>query len=303
MGTTRGSVIERTGPGGPPPPHAASTVDTADTSHGTRIRTLGMFAVHVDGRSVGLPRGLPRRALELAIVHGGHVHVEVAMERLWPDADPVRGRKGIRNILSRLAGVGAPVLVRDGELLRVPDDTGIDAIEFRELADRAVIERDADLRIDAATRALSLYRGVFLPGERFLEWTDPMRQRLRRRRVAMLDILAADARERDATDDAIRLSETALEDDPFDEVRYLELAELYLTIGRRGRAAQLVDLADHVLDGLGLVPDGAWLRLRRNLGSRRIRTKAHRIPRRSGVRRTAENHRSVATSNPQGGPA
>ncbi len=234
----------------------------APATSGVSVRTLGVFGVTAGGEAVTIPNGLPRQALKLTIAHGGHVHVEVVMELLWPDVDLSGGRKGIRNVLSRLASTGVPLLVRDDEVLRIAGDVQVDALQFRTLADRALSDGNRTRVARLARRALALYHGPFLADDRYVDWADDTRRRLQRRRVALLDVLAADARSRGAEVEAVHLMESALEDDPVDERRYFELAEVLVAQGRRGRACALLDQAEDVLARLGIGPDATWSRLR-----------------------------------------
>ncbi|HET8930063.1 MAG TPA: BTAD domain-containing putative transcriptional regulator, partial [Acidimicrobiales bacterium] len=178
---------------------------------GIQIHTLGTFAVTAGGKPVAVPNGLPKQALKLTIIHGGQIHVEVVMEQLWPGIDLAGGRKGIRNILSRMSRVGLPLLVRDGDVLRLGDGVWVDAHLFQMLADRAVTAADQTAATRTARRALALYNGALLPDDRYVDWTAVPRRRLRRRRLAMLDMLAADSRVRGAYSEAVHLMELALE--------------------------------------------------------------------------------------------
>lgn len=186
------------------------------------------------------------------------------METLWPGSGPSEGRKGIRNVLSRLSRGGTPLLIREGEAIRLSTGVWVDAFAFRSLADRTLTGDSPD-GVAAARRALSLYQGQFLPDDCYQDWTEAPRQQLRRRQVALLDLLAADARRRGAPFEAVQLLELALEADPLDDVRYLELAELLLAMGRRGRAAELVDRSRRVLRDHGLLPGASWARVQREL--------------------------------------
>ena len=203
----------------------------------THVDVLGGFGVNVGGAPGPRPVGLPALAVKVVIANGGRVHVEALMEALWPSSSPAEGRKGVRNVLSRLARAGTPVLVRDGEAIRLAERVWVDAFAFRAIADRVLTGGDPEGARDGARQALALYRGPFLPDDCYLDWTEVPRQQLRRRQVALLDLLAADARRRGEAMEAVQLLELALEADPLDDVRYLELAELLLSVGRRGRAA------------------------------------------------------------------
>jgi len=251
----------------PVPTAADSRRPTTDDAArwGPRVLTLGGFAVVVDDVAVEVPTGLPLQALKLVIAQGGRLHAEALMERLWPDTGLAEGRKGIRNILSRLRRAGPVLLERDGEAIRVAEGVWVDAFAFRALADQVLIDPDPTAAVLGARRALALYRGTFLPDDCYVDWTEVPRRQLRRRQVSMFDVLAADARRRGAHLEAIQLLELALEADPLDDVRYLELAELLLATDRRGRAAELIDRSRAVLREHGLLPGAAWARLQREL--------------------------------------
>lgn len=261
-----------TDPGGTP---RRGTV-TPGHGHGTapdvHIRTFGGFDLTIDGVTTALPAGLPTTAIKVAVTNGGHVHVEVVMEHLWPDRPPAVGRKGVRNVLNRLTRVGVPLLQRDGEVLRLADHVRVDAAEFVERTDAAVIAADRTTATRHARHALSLYRGEFLADDRYVDWTEPHRRRLRRRRLMMLELLARDARDHGDSAGAIHLTELALEDDPTDEHLHLELAGLLLQTGRRARAAGAIESAAHVLEHLGLTPDASWALLRLQLAHGRTTT-------------------------------
>lgn len=232
-----------------------------------RVDVLGRFAVERSGAGgpATVPPGLPSQAVKLVVAHGGRSHVEAVMEALWPGVGPVEGRKGMRNVLSRLARAELPLLVRDGEAIRLADHVRVDAFAFRGLADRVLTGADDGDPAIGARRALALYNGPFLPDDCYLDWTETPRVQLRRRQVALLDLLAAEAGRRGALMEAVHLLELALEADPLDDVRYLELAELLLAAGRRGRAAEMVDRSRVVLRDHGLLPGAAWARLQSEL--------------------------------------
>lgn len=231
---------------------------------GPRVEVLGGFGVRAGDDPVTVPFGLPALAVKHVIARGGRAHAEAVMETLWPEAGPTEGRKGIRNILSRLARGGTPLLVRDGEAIRLAAGVWVDAFAFRSLADRVLTGAEPEPAA-AARRALGLYQGPFLPDDCYLDWTEQPRHQLRRRQVALLDLLAADAQQRGAVMEAVHLLELALEADPLDDVRYLELAELLLAMGRRGRAAEMIDRSRQVLRDHGLLPGASWARVQREL--------------------------------------
>lgn len=227
----------------------------------TVIRVLGAFEVYRDGVPVAVPHGLPRRAIKFVVARGGGVHVEVLADELWPEAGPAEQQKGVRNILARLGRADTALMVRDGETVRLAPGIVVDSFSFRAAADRVLLAARTPEAVEAAYAAVGKYGGDFLPDDLYTEWTERVREQLRRRYVALLDLLANDAQRRGALTEAAHLLETAIEIDPSDDIRYLEAAEVHLADGRRGRAAALVQRSRDVLAELGLEPGAGWHRV------------------------------------------
>ena len=115
--------------------------------------------------------------------------------------------------------------------------------------------------------ALARYTGELLPGDRYEPWATAPRERLQRRYLELLDLLADDAVERGDVDEAIRLLDQAQAAEPLDEERYLRAAELLLFQGRRGSAQALVERATAVREQLGLGESERLTRLRAATGA------------------------------------
>lgn len=226
------------------------------------VTILDGLAVHDGHRELSIPPGLPTQAVKLVAVRGGRIHHEEMIDTLWPASSAEEGRKGIRNVLARLTRAGASILLRDGPAIRLPSDATIDATGFRRAADRVLLDPHRDGAVPAARAALVRCSGDLLPDDLYCDWTTGPREELRRRRVALLDLLAADARRRRNLLEAVLLMELAVEVDPYDEIRSLEVAGLLVAAGRRGRAAAHIDRARSLLLSLGLEPDPAWEELR-----------------------------------------
>ncbi len=83
------------GPGSPGPPRGDPV----------EVRTLGGFALEVDGRRVSLDGVKPRARslLRLLALHAGApVHREVIQESLWPESDATAGARSLHVALSAL---------------------------------------------------------------------------------------------------------------------------------------------------------------------------------------------------------
>ena len=151
-------------------------------------------------------------------------------------------------------------MTRDGEALVLAPDADVDARRFEEAA-AAVRAAPEGERAGLARAALSRYAGDLLPTDRYEPWASAARERLRRRYLDLLDLLADDAVERGDLDEAIRLLDQAQIAEPLDESRYVRAAELLLFQGRRGSAAVLVERALRLRAGLGLAETPRLARL------------------------------------------
>lgn len=243
------------------------------------IATLGRFEVTVGGTPATIPVGLPAQAVKFVVAAGGRAHGEAVIDALWPEARLEEGRKGLRNVLSRLSKAGAPVLVRDGEAIRIADRVSVDALAFRAAADRVLVDAARPGAAEGARFALARYGGEFLPDDHFHEWTEAPRYNLRRRQVSLIDLLAEDAKGRGAALEAVALMEMAIELAPEDEIRSIQAAELLIAAGRRGRAAAHITRARQALRDQGLMPGEQWMRLQRHLSEHQDRTAAPAYPR------------------------
>jgi hypothetical protein len=181
------------------------------------LRLLGGFEITSAGREVRLPRGRPATAVRAVAVAGGRLHSEALIELLWPGAAPSAGRSRLRNLLNRVRVAGGELLQRDCDVVRLVPGHEIDATHFdreaRAAADAAAAGDEA--RATALARsAVTRYRGDLLPDDRYAEWTEPARGRLRARYLDLLDLLAAAAQRHADFDEAIRMIERALEVEP-----------------------------------------------------------------------------------------
>jgi DNA-binding SARP family transcriptional activator len=199
------------------------------------------------------PPGRPTLLVALLAVRGGRAPVDDLIETLWPGVGPDSGRKRLRNVLNRLRGALGGVVVREGEALAFAEGAQIDAVIFEREA-LAAVDPSADGTSGRARTALARYTGPLLPEAPYADWAAEPRERLSRRYLALLDLLADEAVRQQDADEAIRLLEQAIEADRFDESRYLRSARLLLAQNRRGRALAVLRAAAVALRELDLQP-------------------------------------------------
>jgi ATP/maltotriose-dependent transcriptional regulator MalT/DNA-binding SARP family transcriptional activator len=250
---------------------AGSTAAAALLSAADRlaVELLGGFEVRRGGRAVDLPPGRPAKAVRAVAAAGGRMHAEELLEILWPEADLQAGRNRLRNLLSRLRAAAGEVLVRDQEVVMLAPGFELDAAVFETQARSALTAAsggDTSHSVGLARSALALYRGDLLPDDRYESWAAGPRERLKTTFVELLDLLAADAERRDEVDEAVRVLRRATEAEPYDESRYVHVAELLVSQGRTGSARAVLGRVRAALDELGLDPSRSLATLEAEIG-------------------------------------
>ncbi len=232
--------------------HAADgTGSRATTGHS--IRMLGAFSVTGNGSALTLPGGLPAQAVKFVAVSGGAVHLDELVEALWPEIDPEVGRRRLRNVLARVRSAAAELLVRRDEAVQLAEGTDVDATRFAALAAQALAAHDEDdTARQAGEAAVAAYGGELLPADRYAEWAIAPRERLQRRYVQVLDLLADLAGCRGDHAVAAGWLERAAEVDPCDDRRLADTAAAWERAGRPAHAAVMRQRAAAVARELGL---------------------------------------------------
>lgn len=231
------------------------------------VSLLGGFEVLWRGRRLELPPGKPEEAVKAVAAAGGRLHSEELIEALWPGVEPASGRKRLRNALNRLRTGAGELLVREGELVRLPDGAQVDSVLFAAEARTALGIPAAAPDTGLARAALARYRGELLPEDPYAQWAAAARQRAHLLQLALLDLLAGAAEERGELDEAAHLLERTIDADRFDERRYLVLARIYGRQGRRGAALGVLRRSAAVLHELDLEPSDEHRALVRSLRS------------------------------------
>jgi DNA-binding SARP family transcriptional activator len=212
-----------------------------------QVDVLGQFRVSVDDRVV--PPAEWRRERSAALVKllalaGGHrLHREQAMEALWPEMAPDASAANLRKAVHfarRALGVhDLIVLSNDVVSLGPGDELVVDAELFETDAKAALRAATADR--SACERAAELYGGDLLPDDRYVEWTEEPRERLRQLYVRVLR--------------AGGLWERLLAVDPTDEEAQRALMQAALDAGNRGEVIrQFQRLRERLRVDLGVGP-------------------------------------------------
>jgi DNA-binding SARP family transcriptional activator len=230
-----------------------------------RIRTLGGFALDIDGHRVLLDGAKPRvrSLLRLLAVHAGvAVHREVIQEALWSDADATAGARSLHVALSALrrwldevaAPVGGSLVAREGDAYRL--DVAPDAFDLgrfdHALAEGRAARARGELASAAYALALELYGGELLPEEGPAEWIGPRRDHYREAAVEAAGELASESMLAGDYATTVRACRFGLEIDRYQDSLWRMLIEARDRAGDTGAASR--DRLEYaaVLEGLGL---------------------------------------------------
>jgi len=216
------------------------------------VSVLGTFAVRQGYRDVTPPAGNPSTLVKLLVLRR-RLTVDAVVDLLWPDVDIDTGRARLRNTLNRLRARSGPIIERQDESLTLSPGVITDLDAFETVSADA-LAADPPQRVGLARQAISLYPGDLLPGDVFDDWAAAPRERLLRRFVALLDVVADAAEREGSLDEAARLHDIGIGADPLDEQRYVRLGRLLKAQGRLGASRQVAERGISVFEELGLDP-------------------------------------------------
>ncbi len=218
----------------------------------TAVILLGRFAVERDGVDISPPPGRPQVLVKLLALHGT-LTADEAIDLLWEDTDIDTGRARLRNLLSRIRQASGELVVRRGEALALARGVSVDAKRFEHEAG-AALASPVEARAGMARLALAWSTGELLPGDRYADWATVPRERVRRRQLALLDLVAEDAIARGDLDEADRLLDASISADPMEEIRYVRLGRALIAQGRVRQARRVAEQAVAICSDLGVEP-------------------------------------------------
>jgi DNA-binding SARP family transcriptional activator len=231
---------------------SAVAVSLLAPAGGVIVRLLGEATVWRGGEQLVLPTGGAGTLVRLLALSPAGLEIDEVIDSLWPEADVEVGRRRLRDARTRLGARCGELVRRDGSRLRLVDGW-VDAVAFRRAAERAMAARPEHASSLLAT-ALALWTGDPLPSDPYADWATAPRTQLRRRHVQLLDLAAEDAERRRSLDEACALVEEAVEAEPYEEHRYLVLADLHAARGRAVAARRALEGARQALARFDLDP-------------------------------------------------
>jgi non-specific serine/threonine protein kinase len=243
-----------------------------------RVWLLGGFRVSVGSRTIGEDRWRRRKAAALvkllALAPGHRMHREHLMDLLWPRL----GAQAAANNLHRNLYVARRTLepdpltssrcltLHEERLSLCPEgDLWVDVEAFEQAAEAARYCRE----LASYRAAIDLYAGELLPEDRYEEWTEEHRRRLREIHLSLLLSLAHLQEEREDHDGAAEMLGAVLAEDPVREEAHVGLMRLHALRGHHGEALrQYKRLQEVLFRELGTQPSVASHVLREEIAAR-----------------------------------
>ncbi len=237
-----------------------------------KIHTLGRFDLFRDDKPVNFSGKIQKKPLEMLkalIAFGGRdVAEDRIIDALWPDTEGDLGHKSFETTLQRLRrllGNDAALRLQDGQLSLDERLCWVDVWTFEKLLhETSPIHPVTPSPIHRTLeRAISLYRGHFLPADTRQAWSAVARERLRSRFLGLI-VRAGEALESEGQwKKAGELFEQGIEKDPACEEFYQQLMLCRKRLGQEAGAAGVYERCRMMLSReLGLQPSSSTEEIR-----------------------------------------
>jgi DNA-binding SARP family transcriptional activator len=235
-----------------------------------KIFLFERFRLEKEGRELRFPGKIQQKPLMLlkALVASGgkDVPAEQVIDLLWPEADGDLGHQSLATTLSRLRrllGNDRVVRIREGRLTLDDRHCWVDAWAFeRALEKSGTPAADRKRRPEAMrllTRATDLYKGAFLPGEK---WAHATRERLRGKFIRAIVELGGMHENDGDWSKATACYQKGLETDPLAEGIYRRLIACHIRRGENSEAVAVYRRCRETLSSvLGVAPSPETERL------------------------------------------
>jgi len=226
-----------------------------------RVYTHGRFDLIRDDKPLaptGKMQKKPHEMLKAIIAFGGsNVPEERVTDALWPDATGDLGHKSFEMTLSRLRrllGEESLIKYNAGQLSLDSLSCWVDSFELESVFAK-IRGADADTAAQLCEKAVSLYKGPFLPSDTNLAWTASRRETMQDNLIR--EIIAAGRRHERAGrwEKAVEYYKRGLDADNLAEELYRRLMICFQKLGNKAEAVKTYNRCRKILKGqLGVEP-------------------------------------------------
>jgi ATP/maltotriose-dependent transcriptional regulator MalT/DNA-binding SARP family transcriptional activator len=226
-----------------------------------KIYTFGRFEVVKDGIPLEFAGKVQKKPLEmlkaLIAMGGANVPAGRLTDALWPDTDGDLGRKSLETTLGRLRNLlGGETSIRfsAGHLTLEPRYCWVDSMALESLLEK-IGTTPADQVGPLKEKAVSLYRGQFLPTDILLPWTAPRRELFRNKQIRLMLSMGIRLEESGAWERAADCYVKGLETDYLVEELYRRLMICHQKLGNNAEAVRIYHRCRDLLKArLGIAP-------------------------------------------------
>ena len=253
------------------------------------IYTLGEFKIIKEREPIkfsGKVQQKPLHLLKALIALGGkEVKEEQISDLLWPDSDGDAAHSAFTTTLSRLRqllGFEKAIRLQEKRATLERRHCWVDAWVFERICKRTEdlwqgsrLKTDPSEMIQLTEKAVSFYKGHFLPADDEHVWTAPYRDRLKNKFHRLVIRVGDYLEEAGQWEKAVEYYERAVEVDDLAEELYQHLMTSYFKLGQWTEAIKTYNRCKKILLAtLGIEPSPKTQALYRNLtGSVRIQKK------------------------------
>jgi two-component SAPR family response regulator len=225
-----------------------------------RIVTLGRFEVLSAETPPTRSRKAQQKPLQmlkaLVALGGRNVSKESLIDILWPDSEGDTANQSFATTLHRLRkllGNKKAISLRESLISLDPDVCWLDTWAFESLIDEA--NGNPEGNPHSLEKAISIYRGHFLPADEGAHWTASIRERLRSKFLRSVERLCHLWEKQGDIPRAVECYQNALEIDDLSERLYRHLISCYGKLGQKADAVSVYQRCCRVFDAsLGVKP-------------------------------------------------
>lgn len=238
----------------------AAIPDLSNWPYPVKIYTLGRFAMFEDGVQIQGAGKMQKKPVEMfkALIAAGGTDVSAASiaEELWPDADGDLARKSFEATLSRLRRLFDKDIIISGagQLSINLDCCLVDSFMLAGIIEKAGKAPARQLCV-LCEKALSLYKGHFLPDDTALAWSVQRREMLKNDILQIIFKAGQHSEQAGECEKAMGYYEKGLEIDPLTEELYQRLMICHQKLGRKAAAVKAYHRCSELLfKHLGIKP-------------------------------------------------
>lgn len=216
-----------------------------------RLRLLGGFTVHMDGRPVNSvlahsPKGV--QLMQYLILNRGHMETTAALTRaMWPESDATRPESALKTLISRMRtllvqvdpALGACLkTVRGGYQWESQPGVTVDVEEFLALAESLYgrIDLNDPMQGPHFRRMMELYNGRLLCDQEQPEWMKQRADALHQLYLNVIEECLQKLQDADRQQELVSVCREALDADPLNDNLNMRLMDGLMRTGRESEA-------------------------------------------------------------------